>query len=46
MIHDRARKIFAWTVNDETTMVRLAGWGVDGIISSDPRLLVSTMAEA
>jgi glycerophosphoryl diester phosphodiesterase len=37
------KRIFAWTVNDKNSMVRLAGWGVDGIISDDTRLLVRTL---
>jgi glycerophosphoryl diester phosphodiesterase len=37
------KRIFAWTVNDKNSMVRLAGWGVDGIISDDPQLLVRTL---
>lgn len=40
IIHESARKIFAWTVNDAQSMTRLATWGVDGIISNNPRLLV------
>jgi glycerophosphoryl diester phosphodiesterase len=46
MIHDSARRIFAWTVDDAKSMIRMAGWGVDGIISSDPQLLVETFAQA
>jgi glycerophosphoryl diester phosphodiesterase len=36
-------RIFAWTVNDADTMLRLAAWGVDGIISDDTELLVRTL---
>jgi glycerophosphoryl diester phosphodiesterase len=46
MVHQSARKIFAWTVDDLNIMTRLSGWGIDGIISSDPRLLSSTPAVA
>jgi glycerophosphoryl diester phosphodiesterase len=36
-------KIFVWTVNDREAMLRLANWGVDGIISDDTELLVQTL---
>ena len=41
-LHTAERKIFAWTVNDKKSMLRLADWGVDGIISDDTELLVRT----
>ncbi|MGH9545172.1 MAG: glycerophosphodiester phosphodiesterase [Terriglobales bacterium] len=37
-------RVFVWTVNDAQTMLRLAGWGVDGIISDDTELLVRTLS--
>jgi glycerophosphoryl diester phosphodiesterase len=43
LIHDTGRKIFAWTVNTQRAMLKLGGWGVDGIISDDVRLLVRTL---
>ncbi len=36
------RKAFVWTVNDHEAMKRFAGWGVDGIISDDTRLLAKS----
>jgi glycerophosphoryl diester phosphodiesterase len=36
-------RIFVWTVNDKEAMLRLAGLGVDGIISDDTELLVRTL---
>jgi len=39
-------RIFVWTVNDPDAMRRLAAWGVDGIISDDTKLLVSTLRPA
>lgn len=33
------KKIFVWTVNVPADMKRFAQWGVDGIISDDPKLL-------
>jgi glycerophosphoryl diester phosphodiesterase len=40
--HARGVKLLSWTVNDERDLRRLAGWGVDGLISDDPRLLART----
>lgn len=42
-IQRAGRRILVWTVNDEETMLRLADWGVDGIISDDTELLVRTL---
>jgi glycerophosphoryl diester phosphodiesterase len=36
-------KIFVWTVNSRKEMLRLADFGVDGIISDDTELLVRTL---
>ncbi len=36
-------KVFVWTVNKQEDMLRLAGWGVDGIISDDTELLSRTL---
>jgi glycerophosphoryl diester phosphodiesterase len=41
-VHARAIRLFTWTVNDTQDMLRLADWGVDGLISDDPRLLART----
>lgn len=40
--HRRKMKLFTWTVNVREDLVRLAGWGVDGLISDDPKLLSQT----
>ena len=37
------RKIMAWTVNSKALMLRFADWGVHGIISDRPELLVRTL---
>ena len=36
------RKAFVWTVNEREAVKRFAGWGVDGIISDDTRLLAES----
>jgi glycerophosphoryl diester phosphodiesterase len=43
-VHARGRKLFTWTVNNARDLLSLANWGVDGLISDDPRLLVRTLA--
>ena len=42
-IHDQGMRLLVWTVNKPEVMRRLAAWGVDGIISDDPALLVRTL---
>jgi glycerophosphoryl diester phosphodiesterase len=41
-VHSAGRNVFAWTVNDEKTMLRLADWQIDGIISDNTKLLAET----
>ncbi len=41
-VHSAGRKLLTWTVNDRKVMLRLADWGVDGIISDDTQLLGET----
>ena len=36
-------KVFVWTVNLPADMKRFSQWGVDGIISDDPKLLAQTL---
>ena len=43
-VHKAGQKLLTWTVNDRKTMLRLADWGVDGIISDDTELLAQTFA--
>ena len=38
------KKVIVWTVNDPAAMLQSAEWGVDGIISDDPKLLVQTLS--
>lgn len=40
---EAGKHVLAWTVNDARSMLRLAKWGVDGIISDKPELLVKTL---
>ena len=42
-VHGRGKQVMTWTVNSESQMRRLAEWGVDGLISDDPRLLFRTL---
>jgi glycerophosphoryl diester phosphodiesterase len=43
-IHQRGWKVFVWTVNREAEMKKLAGWGVDGIITNYPDRAKSCLA--
>jgi glycerophosphoryl diester phosphodiesterase len=36
--HDRDVAVWAWTVNDAAVAATLESWGVDGIITDDPRI--------
>jgi glycerophosphoryl diester phosphodiesterase len=44
-IHQRGWKLFVWTVNREAEMKKLAGWGVDGLITNHPNVAKSCLAE-
>ena len=41
-VHEGGLQLFAWTVNRKRDLLRLAAWGVDGLISDDPGLLRRT----
>jgi len=41
-VHGRGLKLLTWTVNQKRDLLRLASWGVDGLISDDPGLLSRT----
>ena len=41
-VHQRGLQIMTWTLNDRRRMRQLADWGIDGLISDDPRLLYQT----
>jgi len=42
-VHASGQKIMVWTVNRETDMHRLAGWGVEAIISDETELLAHSL---
>ena len=42
-VHAAGKKIFGWTINKKASMVRLASWGVDGIVSDKTELLVAIL---
>jgi glycerophosphoryl diester phosphodiesterase len=42
-VHKLKRKINVWTVNAEADIRRMIQWGVDGIITDDPRLAVQIL---
>jgi glycerophosphoryl diester phosphodiesterase len=46
VLQSAGRQVFVWTVNDRASMVRFAGWGVNGLISDDTKLLGKTFAKS
>jgi len=43
--HRLGKRINVWTVNEEADMRRLFKWGVDGIFTDDPQLVVKVRGE-
>lgn len=43
-LHKSGKKAMVWTVNNVEDMLRFRDWGVDGIVSDDPCLLVKTVS--
>jgi glycerophosphoryl diester phosphodiesterase len=41
--HRRDVPVFAWTANDPELILRLASWGVDAIVSDDPKQALATL---
>jgi len=41
--HQRGQRVFVWTVNTPEEMRKMAAWGVDGIITDDPKLAVEIL---
>ena len=44
--HRRGVPVFAWTVNDPEVILRFASWGVDAIVSDDPKTAVATLSNS
>jgi glycerophosphoryl diester phosphodiesterase len=44
-MHTAKKKVIVWTVNNPNDMKRLSEWGVDGLISDNPALLVCTVRD-
>ena len=42
--HRRDVPVFAWTANDPEVIRRLASWGVDAIVSDDPKRALATLS--
>jgi glycerophosphoryl diester phosphodiesterase len=42
-LHARGILVHVWTVNEESDMRRLLGWGVDGIVSDRPDILARVL---
>jgi glycerophosphoryl diester phosphodiesterase len=43
--HRREVPVFAWTANDREEILRLASWGVDAVVSDDPKHALATLIE-
>jgi glycerophosphoryl diester phosphodiesterase len=43
--HALGLRVLPWTVDERADMVRLIGWGVDGLITDDPAILRDVMRE-
>lgn len=42
-VHARGQEMYVWTVNDPDVAKRLAGWGVDTLISDNPELIKQSL---
>ncbi|HET6243344.1 MAG: glycerophosphodiester phosphodiesterase [Bacteroidetes bacterium] len=42
-IHKNGQKVFTWTVDDESDMIKVIGFGVDGIITNYPDRLLNLL---
>ncbi|MFF7595509.1 glycerophosphodiester phosphodiesterase [Streptomyces mirabilis] len=43
--HNRPMEVFAWTIDDANTARRLAGYGVDGVITNKPDVIRSALQQ-
>jgi glycerophosphoryl diester phosphodiesterase len=41
-VREEGGQLYAWTVDDERRIERLAALGVDGVITNDPRLFAGS----
>ena len=39
-LHGADKRVIVWTVNQKEDVRRFVGWGVDGVVSDDPEMLV------
>ncbi|WP_052869480.1 glycerophosphodiester phosphodiesterase [Streptomyces niger] len=44
--HGRPLEVYTWTVNDAATAKKVAGWGVDGIITNKPDVVRDAVKDA
>lgn len=44
-VHGKALEVFTWTVNDAATAQRVAGYGVDGIITNKPDVVRDAVSD-
>ena len=42
-LHNEGKKIFTWTVNNESDMIKMVQYGVDGIITNYPEQLMKIL---
>ncbi|EPS59619.1 hypothetical protein M569_15187 [Genlisea aurea] len=45
-LHERRKKVYAWTVDEEESMARMLREQVDGVVTSYPTLLRRVMQDA
>jgi len=45
-LHDQEIQIIPWTVNDAAEMKKIIGFGVDGIITDDPKTAITVLNKA
>ncbi|HOU12465.1 MAG TPA: glycerophosphodiester phosphodiesterase family protein [Anaerolineae bacterium] len=41
--HQRGLRVFTWTLDDPVAARRLAAWGIDGIITNEPALILEAL---
>jgi len=43
--HGAGKEVFVWTINDPVTLLRMLIYGVDGVITDEPKMIRRTMTE-